>query len=170
MNENVAWYCQDCGRIEQPPDERYCPDCGKQLQRCSRYEWFLIDALSYLLALSGREFRLIPQYPIRDHRGFNWHFDIFVWVKGNSLYGGYGELIEVNGPNHARQKRYTGSGGGYTRDYDKEWETVSNLRMHKRGIETRTVSNEECTKKGDVVYYTAIAIVDELIQRADTWC
>lgn len=170
MNNNVAWYCQECGRIEKPPEEKYCPGCGRKMQRCSRYEWFLIDELYRLLSLQGREFRIYPQYPVADHRGFTWYFDIFVWVNGRSIYGGYGELIEVNGSSHAKQKRYRGPGGGYTHDYDKRWEVISNLRFHKRGIETRVVSNEECSKKNDFVYHTAIAIVDELMHRADTWC
>jgi hypothetical protein len=170
MGENVAWYCQDCGRQEQPPDGKFCPDCGRKMQRCSRYEWFLFDELDHLLALQDREYRIQAQYPVTDHRGFNWYFDIYVWVKGKSVHGGYGELIEINGSDHARQKPYSGDGGGYTRDYDKRWEVISNLRMHRRGIETRTVSNDECTKKGDAAYHTAIAIVDELTHRADTWC
>lgn len=166
----AAWYCKECGRQEQPPDQKECPECGMKMQRCSRYEWFLFDELRHYLELSGREFRLLQQYSIEDHRGFFWYFDIFVWVKGHSFYRGYGELIEVNGPDHATQAKYSGPGGGYTRDQDKRWEVYNNLQLHKKGIEIRTVTNDECTKKGNAVRYTAMTIVDELIERSDTWC
>lgn len=170
MSEKVAWYCQSCGRLECPLKEKCCPKCGRKMQRCSRYEWFLFDELDRLLALKDRGYRIQAQYPVADHRGFDWYFDIYVWVKGKSIYGGYGELIEVNGPDHAKQKRYSGAGGGYTRDYDKKWEVISNRRLHRLGIETRTVLNEECAKRDNAVYHTAIQIVDELIHRADSWC
>lgn len=168
-DDKVAWYCQVCGRREGPAQARLCPNCGQKMQRCSRYEWFLIDELQHLLTLKEAEFRLQPQYPVCDHRGFIWYFDIFVWVKGASRYGGYGELIEINGPNHAHQPKYRGPGGGYTRDDDKYWEAVGRQRLYRRGIEMRTLTNVECARRGDAVYYTAIAIVDELLQRADTW-
>ena len=38
-NVNVAWSCPECGRIEAPATEKYCPTCATKMQRCSRYEW-----------------------------------------------------------------------------------------------------------------------------------
>ena len=166
--ENVAWYCQVCGRQERPAQARICR-CGQKMQRCSRYEWFLIDELQHLLTLKERDFRLHPQYPLPDRRGFIWYFDIFVWVNGASRFGGSAELIEINGPDHARPPRYRGPGRGYTRDDDKYWAAIGHERLYKQGIEIRTLTNAECAKRGDAVYYTAIAIVDEMLHRADTW-
>lgn len=173
MNELVAWYCgYCCKRREQKPSDKYCPDCGDKMQRCSRYEWFLFDAISDLLdeqlGNGGREYRLEAQYPVHDHRGFDWYFDLFVWVKGKSSFGGYGELIEINGSTHDNQPKYSGRGGGYTRDYDKHWEVFSNQRLHKRGIDYRVLSNEECSMRN--VKNTANKLVAEIIKRADSWC
>lgn len=124
-NATVAWHCPICGRIEAPAGQRHCPKCGQTMQRCSRYEWFLADELRAFLNHTQREYQLQEQYPIRDHRGFTWYWDIFVWIQGSSVFGGYGELIDINGPNHGAQRRYSGPGGGYTRDDDKHWEAFS---------------------------------------------
>jgi hypothetical protein len=137
------------------------------MQRCSRYEWFLSDAIRKHLQETGRNFRIKEQYKILDHRGFYWYWDLFVWIEGKSLFNGYGELIDVQGPQHSKQKKYSGPGGGYTRDYDKEWE-VRQQRLHKQGIETRYINNDECKLR--IVDHSAKEIVNELIKRADTWC
>lgn len=169
MNEeNVAWHCMECGRVEAPADQKHCPDCGTKMQRCSRYEWFLSDELEKALNLLGAKFTIIEQYPIPDHRGFNWYFDIYVWVEGHSYFRGYGEIIEVNGASHQSQKKYSGKGGGYTRDFDKHWEAFANYRLHKRGIEYRTVDNENCKRSN--VHQTALEIADELVERSNSWC
>jgi hypothetical protein len=164
----VAWRCPECGRREAPRDERYCRVCYSKMVRCSRFEWFLSDALRGELAKSGRDFEIIEQRAFRDHRGFDWYFDISVWVRGSSAFGGYGELIEVDGTNHANQQRYSGKGGGYTRDQDKEWELRNNLRIHRRGWEIRHVPNDDCRRVA--AGRTAALICADLIRRADTWC
>jgi hypothetical protein len=161
-NALVAWYCQSCGRIEAAWNARDCPKCGARMQRCSRYEWFLCDSLQTILAFQGADFDLYQQYPVLDRRGFTWFFDIYVWVRGNSFHGGYGELIEINGQTHITQKPYARI--GYTRDFDKYAETIYFHRFQDSGIHHRTVSNEECTKKR--AFYTAVDIADELMDRA----
>lgn len=163
-----AWYCQICGRVEAPKNEAHCPDCDTKMQRCSRYEWFLIDELEILLELSDRDFNIIPQYPIKDHRGFNWYWDIYIWLAGASLYGGYSELIDINGPDHNRQKKYSGPGGGYTRDKDKHWEAFSNLKLHKQGFGVTYIQNDDCKKKN--IKLTALEIMGDLLTLADTFC
>jgi len=169
-SETVAWFCQNCGRKELPKDMRICPSCGERMQRCSRYEWFLIDELNRLLRLYDRCYRIQPQFPIQDHRGFTWHWDVRVWVEGESYYKGFGLLIEVDGPRHKKQKRYKGPGGGYTRDEDKEWEAFTNYKLHKKGYDTYVVNNEDCSKKNDAVHVTALEILAELLDRADNEC
>lgn len=139
------------------------------MQRCSRYEWFLFDELKYLLKLSGRNFRIKQQYPIRDHRGFNWHWDIYVWLEGKSIYGGYHQLIDVNGRDHDFQKKYSGPGGGYTRDYDKHWEVFNNHGLHKRGWGVAYAKNEECARRGGRVRETALSMMGDLLTLADTF-
>ncbi|GAB4347934.1 MAG: hypothetical protein Fur0042_14580 [Cyanophyceae cyanobacterium] len=170
MQGTFARYCQTCGRKELPANKKCCPDCGEKVQKCSRYEWFLADELKRRLDFRSREYCIQEQYPLHDHRGFNWYFDIYVWVQGASIYDGYGELIEVNGDDHKKQKLYRGPGGGYTRDDDKKWELINSSSLREKGIYTRTLSNEQCAKKGGNVYRTADAIIEDLIHRADTWC
>jgi hypothetical protein len=169
-----AFWCPRCWeRHELPPPRSKrssppCPGCATKLRRCSRFEWFLIDALGLALEATGRDFKIIPQYPVHDHRGFEWYWDLFVWVDGKSVHGGTGLLIDVNGPNHELQPRYSGAGGGYTRDYDKTWE-VGQQRFHKRGIDHMIVLNDDCRKKGDAVYATAGGIAKWLDRMADNY-
>lgn len=160
----AAWFCAMCGRMEDN-DGRKCPNCGEKRQRCSRYEWFLADALRDELTRRGRTFRITEQYEMPDHRGFSWYFDLAVRVNGSTYGGQHTELIEVNGSDHARQKTYRGPGGGYTRDDDKHWEAFSNNRLHKKGFDIRTVDNDDCRLR--VVKATAARIATEIIQRAD---
>ena len=131
------------------------------MQRCSRYEWFLSDALRTILSHLGAEFNIQEQYEVSDHRGFSWYFDLYVWVKGKSIYGGYAELIEVNGDDHRKRKRPM-------KDLDKYLETLNSLQMHKYGMSMRVVKNEQCARRK--VFETAIDIADELIERSNSWC
>lgn len=133
------------------------------MQRCSRYEWFLHDSLKTILAFQGADFDLRQQVPVRDRRGNTCYFDLYVWVKGSSVQGGYGELIEVNGRDYRNQKRL--SRGEYPRDADDQWYVVSDLQLQHPGIQTRLVLNEECAR--NKVFYTAVDIADELMHRAD---
>ncbi len=164
---NVAWHCPKCGRIQAPKGNNRCQRCASKMVRCSRYEWFLADKLREYLSKCGKKFIVIEQYPIDDHRGYKWRWDVFVWVEGSSWYGGYGEVIDIQGPDHKRQKKYSGPGGGYTRDYDKYWVTFELHKLHKRGIGSRYIENEDCNRKN--VDETAKRIVDELIKRSDEW-
>jgi len=167
MSDTAAYWCSECWKRHELPPQRTvkCPDCGERLRRCSRYEWFLIDALDMALKATGRNYKIVPQYPIDDHRGFTWYWDVYVWVDGTSPYGGAGALIDVDGPDHSRQKKYTGPGGGYTRDRDKVWET-NQLRLHRRGIHHEKVTNDDCRLKGRVVFATAGSIVKRLVASA----
>ena len=134
-NNLAAWWCFNCGRVEAQRDNRICPNCGEKMQRSSRYEWFLADELKNLLSLlcDDRKWSLTQQFPIEDHRGFIWYWDIAVRIEGRSIYGGYTEVIDVNGIDHTRQKKYSGPGGGYTRDQDKSGEIFSPF-MEQGGI------------------------------------
>ena len=163
QNDLVAWYCQSCGRMEAKRDVYGCPHCGKKMQRCSRYEWFLHDSLKTILAFQGADFDLRQQVPVRDRRGNTCYFDLYVWVKGSSVHGGYGELINVNGPGCRNQERH--SPGARSRDTDSQWYVVSNLQLQHPGIQTRLVLSEECAR--NKVFYTAVDIADELMHRAD---
>lgn len=138
------------------------------MHRCSRFEWFLEDALYDELSATGRKFKLRPQYPVMDHRGFEWFWDLGVWVDGSSYHGGSGLLIDVNGPNHLVQKTYSGPGGGYTRDYDKVWE-LKTQRWHKHGWDHWIVQNDQCRRSGGSVYKTAAAISKHIVHMADTF-
>lgn len=168
----VAWYCQECGRQELPPDERYCPACGEKMQRCSRYEWFLADALAAEFVKRGRTFRIDEQWWFVDHRGFRWYFDLRVWVDGpcpsdgTKPDGGAGRLVEINGPEHSRQKKYSGPGGGYTRDEDKQYE-YDKATPRGSWLDAFCVSNDECARKGGVVYRTAEKLANSLCSEAD---
>lgn len=161
-----AWYCHECGRMEDDAG-KYCPDCNGKRQRVSRYEWFLADALDTALEALGRDFCIEEQWRLKDHRGFDWHFDLAVKCKGTSVFGGITCLIEVNGSDHDRQKPYSGAGGGYTRDFDKHWEAFSNRRLHKQGYEYLTVTNDECKRR--VVNETAMKLAVDIARMADTW-
>jgi hypothetical protein len=161
-----AWYCQQCGRMEDTEDN-WCPECDNKRQRVSRFEWFLSDALREFFTKSGRSFRIIEQWSISDHRGFDWYFDLLVNVQDKDGKGGISQIIEVNGPDHQRQKRYKGPGGGYTRDYDKKWELFSNLQYHKCGYFLTSVDNEECRMR--VVRETAERLGTEILKKADSW-
>jgi hypothetical protein len=163
-----TWHCHECGRIDAVVQDRRCPDCGEKVRACSRYEWFLADALRTQLRILGRpSFSVREQYPIKDHRGFTWYWDLFIWVDGASSCGGYGELIDVQGPQHDRQAKYSGPGGGYTRDYDKWWEAFSVLNLEEQGIWCRYVPNDKCRMTDGIVYWTANEIAREIIDRAD---
>ena len=170
INNTVAWHCSKCGRVEAGIKEKYCPNCGTKMQRCSRYEWFLSDEIRKLLKESKRKYKIIEQYPINDHRGFNFYWDLYIWVDGKSHYGGYGEVIDINGKDHDKQKNYSGPFGGYTRDDDKYWETFNNQMLHKFGIDVRYIPNEDCMRKTGTVYTTAKKVVSDLIKRSDNWC
>lgn len=98
-------------------------------------------------------------------RGFDWFWDLGVWVVGSSPYGGHGLLIDVNDPDHLIQKPYSGAGGGYTRDYDKVWE-LGSQRWHHKGWDHWIVRNDQCKRAGNIVYVTANEIVSHLIGRA----
>jgi hypothetical protein len=167
MSDTAAYWCSSCWERHELPPKRTvkCPDCGDKLRRCSRYEWFLIDALEQAATATGRGFRLIPQYPIHDHRGFAWYWDVFIWINGTNDYGGAGLLIDVDGSDHARQPKYRGPGGGYTRDYDKQWET-NKQRLYHKNIHSEKVTNDDCRMKGRAVYATAGAIVARLVKGA----
>ena len=133
-NDLVAWHCQACGRYLAPRNEKYCPDCGEKMQRCSRYEWFLCDALRTILEHTGAVFEIKEQYPLMDHRGFEWYFDLCVKILNPAPHSEFSNmLIEIDGADHDRQKRYSGPGGGYTRDKDKHWEVFSVQLLHKYG-------------------------------------
>lgn len=168
----VAWCCQNCGRYEAPSDQRSCPDCGEKMQRCSRYEWFLADALTAELLKRGRSFRLDEQWSFYDHRGFCWYFDLRVWVDGPNRgdgckpSGGAGLLIEVDGATHARQKKYKGPGGGYTRDYDKKYE-YDKTTPRGSWLDQKHIPNEECARKGGAVHRTAERLADDICHEAD---
>jgi hypothetical protein len=157
----VAWYCDMCGRMEGAAEERECPDCGSRRHRVSRYEWFLADALERELATTGRDFVIIEQWELPDHRGFSWFFDLAV------LVGGITDLIEIQGPLHARQKTYSGKGGGYTRDEDKRWEVFSVRELHKQGFDLREINSDDCRLV--VVAATAKQLTKEILHRADHW-
>jgi len=170
-----AWWCSHCwDRHELPAggDRRRrkpCPDCGEKLHRVSRYEWFLEDALNAALEAAGADHRIRPQFPVEDHRGFTWYWDLGVWVNGGSAFNGYGLLIDVNGRDHLEQRHYTGAGGGYTRDYDKVWE-LGQQQWHKRGWDHWIVPNDLCRRAGNVVHVTAQEIVTHMLGRAQTQC
>lgn len=164
MEKNTkASICKKCGRLETPEKIDYCPECGEKAYQCSRYEWFLQDSLSSALRASRRVFRIEPQYIIRDHRGFEWIWDLYVYVKGSSSFGGINMVIDIQGPNHKKQKIYSGPGGGYTRDDDKEWE----IRKKAGNWEWRYFENDECQKR--IVTITAGELADELCDLADTY-
>lgn len=165
-SNTIAWHCPDCGRMEDTAT-RKCPTCGEKRQRVSRFEWFLADALTHELTRRDRTFDVFEQWPLEDHRGFTWYFDLAVWVKGNSMYGGVTVLIEVDGSSHDNQKKYTGQGGGYTRDSDKHWEAFSNQRLHKQGYDFMSVPNEECRMR--VVGETAVRLATQIERLADTY-
>lgn len=164
-SSSKAWHCQRCGRMEDTKDN-VCPECGGKRQRVSRYEWFLADALRDFFAKSGRSFKITEQWQLRDHRGYIWYFDLLVSVRGESS-SGISQIIEVDGADHKRQKRYSGPGGVYTRDYDKEWELFSVQKYHKSGYFLTRVTNEDCRMK--VVRATAERLGNEIIKKADTW-
>jgi len=154
--------------MEGGPKEKSCPVCGAKRIRVSRYEWFLADALKRQLAETDRTFSVAEQWPLPDHRGFTWYFDLAVRVKGASIYGGVTELIEVQGPTHANQPNYSGAGGGYTRDYDKHWEAFSVRRLNKAGYHFSEVAAEDC--RLSVVNGTARVMVAALLSMADHLC
>lgn len=166
QSDTKAWYCQRCGRLTDNGDNS-CPRCGNKRQRVSRYEWFLSDALQEFLIKAGRSFRIIEQWPLRDHRGHVWYFDILVNVQDKNGKGGISQLIEVNGPDHLQQKAYKGPGGGYTRDYDKRWELFDVQKYHKSGYFLTSVTNDDCRKI--VVRETAERLGNEILQKADSW-
>jgi len=144
-----------------------CPTCQTKRQRVSRYEWFLADALhEELLMATNRPFRITEQWEMPDHRGFSWYYDLAVHVTGKSSSKGHTVLIEVNGSDHDRQAVYSGPGGGYTRDYDKEWE-FGQRGLHKKGYSVEVVTNEDCRLK--VVKATAKRLAALCVQRADSW-
>ena len=157
----VAWYCERCGRQELPAGDNWCPKCGDKMQRCSRYEWFLSDALEAELEKRGVEFWVEEQYPFTDHRGFLWYFDLRVWCESKTAHGSYGWLIEIDGPGHSQQKKYKGPGGGYTRDEDKVYEYNAECPRATWCALIR-VTNEDCARKGGAVYRTAERLVSEL--------
>jgi hypothetical protein len=168
-NINVAWSCPECGRIEAPATEKYCPTCATKMQRCSRYEWFLADEIQRQLEQSGRSFLIEEQWPFEDHRGFTWYFDLRVDMFGTKQGGcRAGYLIEVDGRDHAAQKVYGGPGGGYTKDYDKEYE-YNEKTPREQWLPLKRVANEDCARRGDAVRYTAAIIVDELCRLADRY-
>ena len=160
---NVAWYCQECGRVEAPAAEKWCPDCGDRMQRCSRYEWFLADALEHHLWARGCPFKIKQQYRLYDHRDFFWYFDIMVEAKGPAGKV-WAFFIEVNGSQHGEQKVFSGQGGcGMTRDDHKRWEF--NEQMAHQPCDLIYVSNEDCAKRGGAVEGTAEDIVERLCRR-----
>lgn len=159
-----AWNCEWCGRMEDAGTQR-CPECetkGRKTkrQRCSRYEWFLADALEEVLSAQDRDYSILEQWEMPDHRGFTWYFDLCVWVRGKSSYGGHSLLIEVNGASHDV------ADGHYDRDMDKDWEFHSR-GLHRKGYSIQFVTNDECRQR--VVKDTARRLATEIIQRADTW-
>lgn len=154
-----AWYCQNDGRMEDD-EGKDCSQCGEKRQRVSRFEWFLADALHEYLHSQGADFKITEQWPLGDHRGFNWYFDLCVRV------GSFHQLIEVDGADHQQQASYKGPGGGYTRDYDKEWELFSVQKYHKFGYGLMRLKNEECRLK--VAGQTARRVADQIIARAKT--
>jgi hypothetical protein len=81
---------------------------------------------------------LYEQYPVRDHRGFVWFWDLA--VEREYDWGVRRLFIDINGPSHDTQKKY--EGGGYTRDYDKAWET----RHTAKNSDIIILTNDECTK------------------------
>lgn len=175
LQATAAWWCPRCWDRHELPgvsrtrSKKACPNCGAKMHRCSRYEWFLEDALCSAIEASDRTFRIRPQYPVYDHRGFSWFWDIGIWVDGASIHGGSGLLIDVNGPDHLLQKNYGGPGGGYTRDYDKVWE-LGQQRFHKRGWDHLIVLNEDCARRENRVFFTANDIASRLINMADHYC
>ena len=161
----AAWFCKYCReKIEQPSDNPYCPNDGTKMLGCSHYEWNLERAMfNYLTQERGEgTFRIENQYPVPDFsRPFTWWFDLRIWVNGKNSLGGYGVFIEIDGRDHSEQKEYSGLGGGYTRDYDKEW----NLNKFENGMELIRVSNVDC--KLYMIYETAANICEEIIKKAD---
>lgn len=152
-----AWHCLNCGRMEDN-EGRDCTRCYGKRIRVSRYEWFLADAIRKALWDEGiGDYEIIEQWPIDDHRGFTWHFDLMVFVPGSNFFGGHHELIEINGSTHE-------TAGGEYRDMDKRWEVFSNARLHHQGYDFRTVPNDECQIR--VVDETAKKIVAEILKRA----
>lgn len=132
------------------PIKKYCPNCDTKIQRCSRYEWFLINELINALKDSEVNFLLEEQSPLNSGLGFSWHFDFFVWVWGKNSRGCYGEYIEINGPNH-----------------DKRHKKAYDLRgLEGSSIGYREVSNEECTKEN--APKTATRILKKLIKKANS--
>ncbi len=151
-----AWNCEWCGRMEDAAKQK-CPKCGTKRQRCSRYEWFLADALEKVLEQSGRDYTIQEQWEMPDHRGFVWYYDLAVWVRGKGFHQGYTFLIEVNGADHDAER-------GSARDADKEWEFGAR-GLHKKGYVVEVVRNEDCRMK--VVQQTAERIAAEIMQWAD---
>jgi hypothetical protein len=149
-------YCKNCGREEVKPGTEQCPKCGEKLIPSSVYEWNLSDGLRDELEKFKVKYKLVEQYPIMTQTGSVYHWDIFVWVKGKSLDGGCGYLIEVNGREH-----YTNYGIG--KDYQKRKYAID--RKLRPGIAFRTVKNLECTI--DKYQKTAHKIVKELVERAN---
>jgi hypothetical protein len=163
---NVAWSCPYCGRIEAPAAQRSCPECGEKMQRCSRYEWFLADELERQLHSAGLGFVLEEQWPFEDHRGFTWYFDLRVDIYGARSAMPIGYLIEVDGSGHAGQKKYSGPGGGYTRDYDKEYE-YNEKTPRDRWLPLMRLSNEQCARRGGAVRLTVAEIVEDLRRKVE---
>lgn len=109
----------------------------------------------------------MEQYEIFDRRGVAWHWDLYVWVNGTSVYDGYGELIDVINSRRKRQRRHSGYGSGSARDYDKYWEAFNTQRYDKCGFQVRYVEGLDCAKRR--VWVTALEILDDLVTRADEW-
>ena len=155
-----AWYCSECGRMEDNSEYK-CPECSTKRQRVSRYEWFFSDALGDYLFEADRNYIITEQWPILDHRGFYWYFDILVTV-----YGEYGIncVIEIDGVDHQKQKKQTVC--KMTRDEDKQYEFY-NQNYHKNRYYILRVNNDDCRLK--IVKNTAKKIGDRLILGADNY-
>jgi hypothetical protein len=113
---------------------------------------------------------MCPQYPISDHRGFYWYWDFYIYLQGDSAFGGIHLLVDINGRDHDFQKKYSGPGGGYTKDYDKHWVVFNEHKLHKQGWEVQYYKNEECTRRGGIVRDTAYGLIGDLLTMADYWC
>lgn len=169
--KDVAWNCRKCGRVEADVQQKWHEVCGTRMRRCSRYEWFLADALARVAVRHpisrSSTVRLYEQYRVPDHRGFYWYWDVAVKVEQQDV--GYlksaGFLIDVNGRDHDNQAVYSGPGGcGMTRDDQKRWEVFgSENRMHKSGWDTVYLTNEECRKA--FADTTAARVFADLVSR-----
>jgi len=144
-----ARYCQHCGRREELSWKTCCHQCGRNLQKSSRWEWHLADALRDELS-NLAEFTLVEQWPLQDRSGFYWYFDLYVAV------GSYREVIEVNGSSHDTVD-------GRSHDDRKACE----LKAQYPTVGLRVVRNTECTKQN--APQTARKIARELVKRSNSW-